>query len=110
MKADPSRNADDGTSTTGTDDFLKPLFPPQIPKKPKKSSGRTNPRGLLNLKRPFSATLGVKEADRSVQSAAKVTTLAPSTMPPEKKLTIETTELVSLIPTLSGVDVSHLLA
>ena len=31
-------------------------------------------------------------------------------MPPEKKLTIEATELVSLIPTLSGVDVSRLVA
>ena len=31
-------------------------------------------------------------------------------MPPEKKLTVEATELVSLIPTLSGVDVSCLVA
>ena len=46
----------------------------------------------------------------SVRSAAKVTSLAPSTMPTEKKLTIAATELVSLIPTLSGVDVSCLVA
>ena len=110
MKADPSRSADDGKSKSGIDALLKPLLPSRIPKKPKKSSGRTNPRGLLDLKRPFSVALGGKETDRSVQSVAKVTTLAPSTLLPEKKLTVEATELVSLIPTLSGVDVSCLVA
>ena len=110
MSTDPARSADDGKSKTGTDAILKPLFPSRIPKKPKKSSGLTNPRGLLDLKPLSSATLGVKEAVRSVRSAAKVTSLAPSTMPTEKKLTIAATELVSLIPTLSGVDVSCLVA
>ena len=110
MEADPSRNADDGKSETSNDAILKLLFPSRIPKKPKKSSGLTNPRGLPNLKRPSSTTLRVKEADRSVRSAAKVTSFAPSTMPTEKKLTIAATELVSLIPTLSGVDVSCLVA
>ena len=110
MKADPSRSADDGKSKTGIDALLKPLLPSRIPKKPKKSSGRTNPRGLLDLKRPFSVALGGKETNRSVQSVAKVTTLAPSPLPAEKKLTAEATELVSLIPTLTGVDVSRLVA
>ena len=109
MKADPYSSADVGKSKTGTAASLKPLFLSRISKKPKKSSGLTNPRGLLDLKRPSSATLGVREADRSVRSAAEVTSLAPSTMPTEKKLAIAATELVSLIPTLSGVDdVSYL--
>ena len=63
MSTDPARSANDGKWKTGTDAILKPLFPSRIPKKPKKSSGLTNPRGLLDLKRPSSSTLGVKEAD-----------------------------------------------
>ena len=96
MKTDPARSADDGKSKTGTEAPLKPLLPSRIRKNPKKSSGRTNSRGFLELKRPFSATLSVKEADRNMQSVARVTKLAPPTLPTEKTLTVEITELVSI--------------
>ena len=104
MKADSSRSADDGRSKTDSETLVKPLFPSRIPKKPKKQSGRSNP-----LKRPFTAMLGVKETDGGVHPTVKVATL-PATLPLEKKLSFEATELVNLIPTLSGVDVSRLVA
>ena len=110
MKPEFPRNADDGKSKNSTDALSKPLLPSRIPKKPKKTSGRINPRGPLDLKRPFSATLGVKETDRRVLPSGKEATTTPVTTTPERKLSNEATELVGLIPTLSGVDVSRLVA
>ena len=102
MKTESSRSADDGNLKASAEALLKPMFPSRIPKKPKKTSGRTNP-----LKRPFAATLGTKEVIRSA-----LPTVAPASptaaLPPERKLSTETSELINLIPTLSGLDISRL--
>ena len=102
----------------------KPLLPTRIPKKGDRSPSRNKQVGVRDLKRTFAAitnkvdvNTGRLQSENEARDAHRVNlTTAPqteatsSTTDTVQQPLSPTQELVKLIPTLSGVDVSNLVA
>ena len=102
----------------------KPLLPSRIPTKGDRSPSRNKQPGKRELKRPFTTVTNkvddaterpqfedeARDARRLLLTAAPQTETSSSTVDTVQAPLSPTQELVKMIPTLSGVDVSNLVA
>ena len=115
MKSEKMRNSEK---------VKKPLLPSRIPKKGDRSPSRNKQPGKRELKRPFTTVTNkvddaterpqfeneTRDAHRLLLTAAPQTETTSSTVDTVQPPLSPTQELVKLIPTLSGIDVSNLVA